>query len=97
MRAGHAFAISLEMLGEEMADPLGQEFRALFNEQNLGAPIDLLFALTGRLTQLLSALFGDSLRNLRKIVGVPRLGQRLLLGLLSSGDSRLCAPETHFD
>jgi tight adherence protein B len=29
------------MLGEEMADPLGQEFRALFNEQNLGAPIDL--------------------------------------------------------
>jgi tight adherence protein B len=41
MRAGHAFSISLEMLGEEMADPLGQEFRALFNEQNLGAPIDL--------------------------------------------------------
>jgi len=41
MRAGHAFSISLEMLGEEMADPLGQEFRALFNEQNLGAPLDL--------------------------------------------------------
>jgi tight adherence protein B len=41
MRAGHAFSISLEMLGEEMADPLGQEFRALFNEQNLGAPIDV--------------------------------------------------------
>jgi tight adherence protein B len=41
MRAGHAFSISLEMLGEEMADPLGQEFRALFNEQNLGAPLDI--------------------------------------------------------
>ena len=40
MRAGHAFSISLEMLGEEMADPLGQEFRALFNEQNLGAPLE---------------------------------------------------------
>jgi len=40
MRAGHAFSMSLEMLGEEMADPLGQEFRALFNEQNLGAPIE---------------------------------------------------------
>ncbi len=40
MRAGHAFSISLEMLGEELADPLGQEFRALFNEQNLGAPLD---------------------------------------------------------
>src|SRR5579863_5245035 len=41
MRAGHAFSISLEMLGEELADPLGQEFRALFNEQNLGAPLDV--------------------------------------------------------
>ena len=41
MRAGHAFSITLEMLGEEMADPLGQEFRALFNEQNLGAPLEL--------------------------------------------------------
>jgi hypothetical protein len=41
MRAGHAFSISLEMVGEEMADPLGQEFRALFNEQNRGAPLDV--------------------------------------------------------
>jgi tight adherence protein B len=40
MRAGHAFTISLEMVGEEIHDPLGQEFRALFNEQNLGAPLD---------------------------------------------------------
>jgi tight adherence protein B len=40
MRAGHAFTISLEMVGEEIADPLGQEFRALFNEQNLGASLD---------------------------------------------------------
>jgi len=41
MRAGHAFSISLEMLGQESPDPLGQEFRVLFNEQNLGAPIDV--------------------------------------------------------
>ncbi len=41
MRAGHAFTISLEMLGEELPDPLGQEYRTLFNEQNLGAPIDI--------------------------------------------------------
>lgn len=40
MRAGHAFTISLEMIGEEVADPLGQEFRALFNEQNLGASLE---------------------------------------------------------
>jgi tight adherence protein B len=41
MRAGHAFSISLEMLGQESPDPLGQEFRVLFNEQNLGAPMDV--------------------------------------------------------
>jgi tight adherence protein B len=40
MRAGHAFTISLEMVGEEVHDPLGQEFRALFNEQNLGASLE---------------------------------------------------------
>ena len=39
MRAGHAFSISLEMVGEEIHDPLGQEFRALFNELNLGASL----------------------------------------------------------
>src|SRR5581483_11947029 len=32
--------ISLEMLGAESPDPLGQEFRALFNELNLGAPVE---------------------------------------------------------
>ncbi len=40
MRAGHAFTISLEMVGEEIHEPLGQEFRTLFNEQNLGASLD---------------------------------------------------------
>jgi len=41
MRAGHAFTISLEMLGEELPEPLGQEFRTLFNEQNLGAALEV--------------------------------------------------------
>ena len=40
MRAGHAFSISLEMVGEEIHEPLGQEFRSLFNEQNLGASLE---------------------------------------------------------
>jgi tight adherence protein B len=37
LRAGHAFSASLEMLSEESMDPLGLEFRKVFNEQNLGA------------------------------------------------------------
>jgi len=40
MRAGHAFTITLQMVGEEIADPLGQEYRTLFNEQNLGATLE---------------------------------------------------------
>jgi len=43
MRAGHAFTISLEMVGEETHEPLGQELRALFNEQNLGASLERSF------------------------------------------------------
>lgn len=41
MKAGHAFSISLEMLGDESPEPLGQEIRKLFNELNLGAPIEV--------------------------------------------------------
>jgi tight adherence protein B len=44
MRAGHAFSISLEMLGSESPDPLGYEFRALSNELNLGASLDVALA-----------------------------------------------------
>ena len=40
MRAGHALSISLEMLGQVSPDPVGQEFRTLFNELNLGAPVE---------------------------------------------------------
>lgn len=60
MRAGHAFTISLEMLGEELSDPLGQEFRTLFNEQNLGAPLDLALRNFTERVPLLDARFFTS-------------------------------------
>ena len=53
MRAGHAFSISLEMLGQESPDPIGQEFRTLFNEQNLGAPLEVALANFGNRVPLL--------------------------------------------
>jgi tight adherence protein B len=40
MRAGHAFSIALEMLSEESPQPLGSEFRKVYNEHNLGLPIE---------------------------------------------------------
>ena len=53
MRAGHAFTISLRMASEDMPDPVGLEFRTLFNEQNLGAPLDTaLYNLAARVPLL---------------------------------------------
>lgn len=38
MRAGHAFPTTVQMVGDEMPDPIGQEFRTLFDETNYGVP-----------------------------------------------------------
>jgi tight adherence protein B len=39
VRAGHAFMISLSMVGDHVQDPLSTELRTVFNEINLGAPL----------------------------------------------------------
>jgi tight adherence protein B len=39
LRAGHSIAAVLEMVGSEIADPIGSEFRALHKEQSLGLPM----------------------------------------------------------
>ena len=69
MRAGHALTISLEMLGDELADPLGQEFRTLFNEQNLGAPLDVALRNFTERVPLLDARFFTSTVLLQKQTG----------------------------
>jgi tight adherence protein B len=38
LRAGHAFPTAVKMVGDEMADPIGKEFRILFDETNFGVP-----------------------------------------------------------
>src|SRR3954447_11863496 len=69
MRAGHAFSISLEMVGEELPDPLGQEFRTLFNEQNLGAPLDVALRNFTNRVPLLDCRFFTSSVLLQKQTG----------------------------
>ncbi len=69
MRAGHAFTISLEMVGEEIPDPLGQEYRALFNEQNLGAPLDIALQNFAARVPLLDIRFFTSSVLLQKQTG----------------------------
>jgi len=60
MRAGHAFSISLEMVGEEIHEPLGQEFRALFNEMNLGASLERSLASFSRRVPISDVRFFSS-------------------------------------
>jgi len=40
VRAGHAFMISLSMVGDHVPEPLSTELRTVFNEINLGAPLE---------------------------------------------------------
>ena len=39
LRAGHSISAVLEMVGNEIAEPVGSEFRALQGEQSLGLPL----------------------------------------------------------
>jgi tight adherence protein B len=50
LRAGHSIQAVLEMVGNEIADPVGIEFRALHKEQTLGLPIrDAMMDLVDRM------------------------------------------------
>jgi tight adherence protein B len=49
VRAGHAFTTALEMISNEVAEPLATEFRKLYEEQKFGMPVrDALMNLTQR-------------------------------------------------
>jgi tight adherence protein B len=39
LRAGHALPSAIKMVSDEIADPLGGEFRTVFNEVNFGVPM----------------------------------------------------------
>jgi tight adherence protein B len=50
VRAGHSFSSSLELIATEMADPLGPEFRSIYEEQKFGLPLrDALLNLVDRM------------------------------------------------
>ena len=39
VRAGHAFTTGFELIGNEIPDPVGEEFQIAFQQQNLGVPL----------------------------------------------------------
>jgi len=50
VRAGHAFTTALEMITNEVSEPVSSEFRQLFEEQKFGMPVrDALLNLTERM------------------------------------------------
>lgn len=50
VRAGHAFTTALEMITNEISEPIAGEFRQLFEEQKFGMPVrDALLNLTERI------------------------------------------------
>jgi tight adherence protein B len=57
MRAGHAFSVSLEMLYREFEEPLSGEFRRIFEEQNLGLPLESALTRFSRRIPLIDVQF----------------------------------------
>ncbi|HXG88815.1 MAG TPA: type II secretion system F family protein [Vicinamibacterales bacterium] len=50
IRAGHAFQTAMNMVANELPDPVGTEFRKTFEQQNFGLPLrDALNAMTDRI------------------------------------------------
>jgi tight adherence protein B len=50
VRAGHAFTTALELIANELSEPVASEFRKLFEEQKFGLPVrDALMNLAGRM------------------------------------------------
>jgi tight adherence protein B len=48
--AGHSLTAALDLVGQEIADPVGKEFRRVSEEQNLGLPLrDALLNLADRM------------------------------------------------
>jgi tight adherence protein B len=40
LRAGHSLVAGFQLVGEEMKDPIGKEFRQVYDEQNLGISLE---------------------------------------------------------
>lgn len=69
MRAGHAFSVSLEMLHREFQEPLSGEFRRIFDEHNLGLPLELCLEKLGVRVPSLDVHFFVSAVKLQKRTG----------------------------
>jgi tight adherence protein B len=58
LRAGHSFTGAIQLVSQEMPNPMGAEFRQVFDEQNLGVPLrEALTGMTRRVESLDARFF----------------------------------------
>jgi tight adherence protein B len=70
LRAGHALTTALQNVGDEIADPVGAEFRLLFEQQNYGMSLpEALKALAARLPILDARFFVTAVLTQRETGG----------------------------
>lgn len=70
IRSGHAFSTGLGMVAEESPDPVGQEFRQVFEEQKFGLAMeDSMLALADRIDLLDMRIFVTALLIQREVGG----------------------------
>jgi tight adherence protein B len=70
LRAGHALPTALQMTSEEVPDPVGAEFRLLFEQQNYGLSMaDALRAFADRVPLLDARFFVTALQTQREMGG----------------------------
>jgi tight adherence protein B len=70
LRAGHAFTTGLLMVAEEIDEPLGAEFRLVYDQQNYGRPLpEVLKALTERVPLLDVRIFVTAVLTQRETGG----------------------------
>ena len=70
LRAGHAFPTGMLMVAEEMSDPIGAEFKLLYDRQNFGMPLpEALRALADRVPLLDARFFVTAVLTQRETGG----------------------------
>ena len=70
LRAGHAFPTGLQMVAEEIADPVGAEFKLVYDRQNFGMSInDALKGLADRVPVLDAKFFATAVLTQRETGG----------------------------
>lgn len=70
IRAGHPMSAGIQMVGQEMGEPVGSEFRTLFEEHRFGVPFaDVMMGLVDRIDLVDVRIFSTAILVQREVGG----------------------------